>query len=192
MARQTLPPFFIGTIDFLTFYKMHGRYFARKKSSLTAERVKTDACFIPTMQQADFLRRASKIGSVLYDLVPREHKQHQLYRTLTGQANLYLKKGLAEEEIVSRLLYHYIAPLKKKRVTEIIRKRKATRKKSNKAGLPPEVRRCRRFKLVEAIPGSLAPQGVLPAIVKEMIFHNRAAPGWLLPGLPGEMRGMAS
>ena len=191
MAKQTLPPFFVGILDGLTFYKMNGKYLVRKKSSLTAERVKTDACFIPTMQQASFLRRASKIGSTVYALVPKEHKQHSLYRILTGQANLYLKKGMAEDEILSRLLYDYIAPLKKTQANEIIPKQKAARKKSNKACLPAYVRRCRRFKMVDALPASV-PQGILSSIVKEMLLKDRTQPGWLLPDLPDTLTGLGS
>jgi hypothetical protein len=121
MSKQTIAPFFTGTIDLITFYKMHGRYFARAKSSLTAERVKEDPCFIPTMQQAAIMVRASRIGAALYALVPEGYKKHELYRTLTGQANLLIKQGLTEDEILQLLVISHIAPLKKMRVKSMIK-----------------------------------------------------------------------
>jgi hypothetical protein len=183
MAKQTIAPFFVGTIDFLTFYEMYGRYYARAKSSLTADRVKTDACFIPTMLQAAFMAHASRIGSALYALVPRANKQHSLYRTLTGQANLRLKKGMTEDTIVAQLIISHIIPLRQKRVKALLKQKKAARRKSNKAGLPAYLRRCRKFKMVEG-DGAGNPLGAMAAIVTEMLSKGCSYPSWLLPDLP--------
>jgi len=190
MAKQTLPPFFTGTIDLITFYEMFGRFFARAKSSLTGERVKTDPCFISTMYQAGIMARASKIGSILYALVPKEYRQHSLYRTLTGQANLLLKKGMEENEIVARVVASHIAPLKKKRVKAMLKARKAKRRKSNKAGLPAYLRRNRRLKMYDELPGTVSntPTTALAAIVGQMVLEGRSYPSWLLPDLPGIKR----
>src|SRR5689334_9983612 len=104
MAKQTLPPFFTGTAQLLTFYKMYGKYYTRAKSSLTAERVKTDACFAPTMWQASIMAHASKIGAAAYAAIPAFCREYKYYRLLTGKANLLLKKGLHEDEIIIRLI----------------------------------------------------------------------------------------
>ena len=143
------------------------------------------------MRQADFLRRASRIGSAVYALVPKEHKQHSLYRILTGQANLYLKEGLAEEEILARLVNNLIALPEKNQVKEMKPKQKTPRKKSNKTCLPAYVRKCRRFKMIDEYPVS-APQGVLAAIIKEMVEKDQTVPRWLLPDLPDGISGLTS
>jgi len=135
MAKQTLPPFFVGTAQLLTFYKMYGNYYTRAKSSLTAERVKTDTCFAPTMWQASIMAHASKIGAAAYAAIPVFCREYKYYRLLTGKANLLLKKGL------------YIIPLKKQALKEARREHK--KRKRSRAIKPPYLRRYRRLKMVE-------------------------------------------
>ena len=147
MAKQTLPPFFVGTAQFLTFYKMYGKYYVRMKSSLTAERVKTDACFAATMWQASVMARASRIGAAAYAAIPVFCREYRYYRQLTGKANLLLKKGLHEDEIIMRLIMGFVIPLKKQALKEERRQHnKARRKRTIK---PAYLRRHRRLKMVE-------------------------------------------
>ena len=147
MAKQTLPPFFVGTAQLLTFYKMYGNYYTRAKSSLTAERVKTDTCFAPTMWQASIMAHASKIGAAAYAAIPVFCREYKYYRLLTGKANLLLKKGLHEDEIIIRLIEKYIIPLKKQALKEARREHK--KRKRSRAIKPPYLRRYRRLKMVE-------------------------------------------
>ena len=149
MARQTLPPFFVGTAQELTFYKMYGKYFTRQKSSLTAERVKTEDCFAPTRWQACIMVQASKIGAAAYATIPVFCREYKQYRQLTGKANLMLKKGLHEDEIMMRLIMGFVIPLKKQAIKEERRERNRARRKRNRTAKPAFLRRHRRLKIVE-------------------------------------------
>jgi len=157
MAKQTLPPFFVGTAQCLTFYKMYGRYYVRMKSSLSAERVKTDACFAATMWQASIMSQASKIGSAAYALIPAFCREYRHYRMLTGKANILLKKGLHEDEIIMRLIEKYVIPIKKQAIRE--NRREQNKRKRNRNARPPYLRHHRRLRMVESesmsVPASL-------------------------------------
>src|SRR5579862_5357536 len=118
MARQTLPPFFVGTARQLTFYTMYGRYYARAKSTLSAERVKTDACFAATRWQASVMAQASKIGAAAYGAIPAWCREYKYYRMLTGKANLLLKQGMHEDEVLMRLIEKFVVPLKRQAMKE--------------------------------------------------------------------------
>ncbi len=149
MARQTLPPFFTGTAQSLTFYRMYGRYYARAKSTLSAERVKSEACFAPTRWQASVMARASKIGSAAYAAIPLFCREYHYYRLLTGKANLLLKQGWHEDEILLRLIDKYVIPLRKASIKQSIRKRSKEKRKRNRTVKPAYLRRHRGLKMVE-------------------------------------------
>lgn len=147
MAKKTLPPYFLGTADCLTFYKRYGQYYVRMKSSLTAERVKKDPCFAATMWQASIMARASRIGSAAYAAIPAFCREYKHYRILTGKANLLLKQGLHEDEIIIRLIAKYIIPLK--RQTLAIARRIQKKRKRVSPVKPAWLRKYRRLKMVE-------------------------------------------
>lgn len=109
MARQTHTPPFTGTHDLICVYKMKGKYYLRKPSSLTGERVKTDPHFRKTMKHADLLRKGSRIGSKVYATLPSHHKLHILYRKITGEAMQWLKHNWKEEDVIVFLLKKYSA-----------------------------------------------------------------------------------
>src|SRR5882672_1298900 len=110
---------------------MHGEYFVRTKSSLTAERVQKDPCFTATMWQAAIMAHASKIGSAAYAAIPAFCREYKHYRQLTGKANLLLKQGLHEDEIFIRLIEKFIIPLKKQALRENRRQRNKEKRKRN-------------------------------------------------------------
>jgi hypothetical protein len=59
------------------------------------------------MQYAGLLSKASRIGSIVYALVPAERKQHALYRKLTGEAMSWLKYQWTDEDIIAYLTKQY-------------------------------------------------------------------------------------
>lgn len=74
-----------GTVHDICFYKMNGTYYARKKSNLTGERVKSDPVFAETMRHAKRMGNASKIASALYkELVPVGERSREKYREVVG------------------------------------------------------------------------------------------------------------
>lgn len=105
MAKQAGPYKVIGCIDNLQFYKMDGKYYARKKSSLTAKRVKKDKAFELTMAFADMLGIASKIASSVYRQIPGEERKHSYFRKMTGIAYSLLKEGVSIEKVYEKLCH---------------------------------------------------------------------------------------
>jgi hypothetical protein len=103
MARQTGILVLTGTLGNITFYKMRGQFYARNKSSLQRERVKTDPAFNRTMQYADRMALASRTASQLYRSLPREQQVLTLYRKMTSKAMELLKKGVAASMLLHAL-----------------------------------------------------------------------------------------
>lgn len=97
-----------GTYGDTTFYKMEGNYYARRKSCLTAEKVKNDPDFECTMTYAGLLGRASKIGSVIYRQLPENWRQFWMYRSFTGEAMKMLEGGATEQEATTYLWKTYV------------------------------------------------------------------------------------
>jgi hypothetical protein len=101
MGRFNRIPLFTGTLDEFCIYQRGGRYYFRSRSSLTAERVKTDPAFAKTRYYAGLMAKASGIGSILYNALPVQYKKYPLYRKLTGEALIWLKHGWSAEEVLS-------------------------------------------------------------------------------------------
>jgi len=117
MARLLQPPSFYGTCYGICTYKMYGQDFIRKASSLTGERVKTEAVFKNTMSWAHRLAAASRLASAVYAMLPVSRRKYAIYRKLTGKAMRLLKEGIAEGMVVVELMI-------------VIRLRKRKRKKN--------------------------------------------------------------
>src|SRR5436305_15155691 len=92
-----------GTIDNLTFYKMDGVYYVRKKSSLSRKKVLKSPRFERTRQHASQLAEASRIASQVYKLIPKEGRNILLFRSLVGQAKSLLAAGQNKEVIINTL-----------------------------------------------------------------------------------------
>ena len=107
MARLTSPPPFIGTVGAVTIYMRNDEYFMRGRSSLTAERVKTDPAFRKTMKYAGLLGMASTIASTIYALLPPHRRKHKLFLKLVGEANTWLKYQWCKDDIIEYLTDHY-------------------------------------------------------------------------------------
>jgi hypothetical protein len=107
MARFDGIPAFTGTFGSFCIYQMHGRYFMRASNPLTRDRVLQDPVFRKTMEYANLLAKASRIGSVVYSAVPANKKQHTLYRKITGAAMYWLKHNWTTEDVLDFLLKLY-------------------------------------------------------------------------------------
>lgn len=103
MSKQKGPVYFTGTVDGICYYKMNGRYYARRKSTLSRKRVKRDPSFTLTRKYANLLGQASRIAVGVYRLLPKDQKKIALYRAMTGQAMAMLKQGADEAAIRERL-----------------------------------------------------------------------------------------
>ena len=111
MGRQIHPVKLRGTVDNLTFYKMDGIYYIRKKSSLSRHKVLTAPCFEKTRMHAAQLKLASKIGSKMYRPLNKEQKCIDLYRAIVGRAKTLLHKGKTKQEIKQIIKAEFITQL---------------------------------------------------------------------------------
>lgn len=110
---------FTGTVGDLTIYRWEDRIFARKKSSLTRERVLKDKAFEGLRKHAGDMGRASKLASAIYKLLPADIKGRFIFRAIAGDAASLLYKGKTEEQVKNSLTrkYLYIPVNKGKRTT---------------------------------------------------------------------------
>lgn len=107
MARQTGGIKVTGTIEGLSFYKMHGDYFVRTKSSLTARRFWKDRAFEGSRKSCVLLAKASSLTSLFYKGYPKHKKAKGLFNEMTGKVKLWLKEGKTEEETLRLLGANY-------------------------------------------------------------------------------------
>lgn len=119
MAKQAGDIKITGCIHNLQFYKMDGKHYVRKKSSLTGRRVKTDKAFTRTMAYADLLKIASPIASGVYLQMPKNGRNNKYRLKLVGIAMEMIKQGITVEEIYTQLYNLTFPPPKTpERVTE--------------------------------------------------------------------------
>lgn len=103
MARRIHPITLQCSYRLITIYKRGPRYFARMRSRLTRERVKTSPEFTKTMESASLLSRASKIASAIYSHLPKNWRQFWMYQSFTGEAMQMIKAGKTEQEAHDQL-----------------------------------------------------------------------------------------
>lgn len=103
MAKQSGPVYITGTVAGICYYRLNGKYYARRKSSLSRKRVKRDPVFSRTRKYAELLGQASQLAAGVYRLLPRDKKKLALYRAMTGQAMTMLKRGMSVEAVREKL-----------------------------------------------------------------------------------------
>lgn len=108
MAKQLGPYYVTGYVDNILFYKMEGKYYARKKSSLTGKKVKTHPCFALTRLNYSLFSIASTIGSRVYKMLPVSEREHEMYKKMTGEAMKLLKQGIQEMEVQELLVKTWV------------------------------------------------------------------------------------
>jgi hypothetical protein len=90
---------------------MDGKYYVRKKSSLSRRRVLKDKAFTLTMVHANIMAQASPIASAVYRQIPKPEKDFSYFRALVGMAQTMVKLGMNKEEIYE-VLYNLTFPPK--------------------------------------------------------------------------------
>jgi hypothetical protein len=107
MARQKGPIYLRGTAGKMTYYRMGGRYYVRRKTSLDKERFYQDEAFTGSRKAAGLFGVASKIASEVYKMLPQKQKGHGVIGRLSGKANRLLHAGKCREEVFSILCKEY-------------------------------------------------------------------------------------
>ena len=103
MAKQAEGLQLQGTIGWITFYCLNGKYYARRRSKLKRKTVKYSPRFVKTRQYASWLGKASSIASSVYRSLPKERQVYAFYCELKSLAYGWLKEGVCEEEVKRRL-----------------------------------------------------------------------------------------
>ncbi|HLP36237.1 hypothetical protein [Lacibacter sp.] len=82
-----------GTVDGICFYRIGTAYYAKKKSSLSGERVRKDPAFAETRRHSKRMGNASKTASLIYrQTVPKEERCREKYREVVGMVMRELAK----------------------------------------------------------------------------------------------------
>jgi hypothetical protein len=137
MARVNGNINFSGTIGDICFYMWEGQLFARKKSSLTKDRVLKDIEFAGLRKHAGDMGRASKIASEIYRQLPADIKGRWIFRAIAGHAASLLYKGKSEEQVKNALYRKYIElPVAEEKITT---KSRIRNKKGISSGLVTSV-----------------------------------------------------
>lgn len=103
MAKQAEGLQLQGTIGWITFYCLNGKYYARRRSKLKRKTVKYSPKFTKTRQYANWLGRASSLTAALYRSLPKERQVYAFYCELRSLAYGWLKEGISEEDVRERL-----------------------------------------------------------------------------------------
>jgi hypothetical protein len=82
-----------GTLGSITFYKRNGKYFARARTSLNKDRIKTDPAFAKFRACSTVFGRASSMASVIYQRLKPNQKRKVCIGKLTGKINGMLRES---------------------------------------------------------------------------------------------------
>lgn len=125
MAKQAEGLQLRGTIGWITFYQLNGKYYARRRSKLKRKMVKYSPRFEKTRQYANWLGKASFLTSAVYRSLPKDRQVYAHYCELKSLAYAWLKEGMSEDEVRTRL-EEKVKPKEEKK-SVIVRKVKKVR-----------------------------------------------------------------
>src|SRR5437764_2293466 len=108
MARQIRIIRATGTIDGLTFYRLAGKYYLRRKSSLTKERIKKDKAYELFRWHSSLHGAAAKIARPLYWMLPQKKRKHSVFGKLTAFVKALIKEGRTLHEIIAAFKREYL------------------------------------------------------------------------------------
>ncbi|HEX6915668.1 MAG TPA: hypothetical protein VF145_10530, partial [Chitinophagaceae bacterium] len=139
MARQSGHIRFTGTVGDLTLYKWEGQHFARMKSSLTGEQVRTQPRFKRTMELSAVIGLASRVASEACRFLEMEASLvldpdftwKDLRYALQRSATQMLRDGLCADAVLHTLKQPpNEAWLDKARARKILKKQKPRKRKT--------------------------------------------------------------
>jgi hypothetical protein len=103
MARQAGDTIITKTTDDLVFYKMDGKGYVRRKSSLTGKRFKTSDRFANSRKSAERFAKGNKIASEVYNTIPATERKYPVFVQLKSSAIALLKAGTPGHEVKTKL-----------------------------------------------------------------------------------------
>ncbi|MFT3825307.1 MAG: hypothetical protein QM731_15425 [Chitinophagaceae bacterium] len=87
----------------LTFYRLHNKWYIRRRSSLTGRRVKTSKRFEKSRQSAAKMGEASRLAATVYRELPPAWKLYDLYKKLTALAIRLLHEAADDATVLAAL-----------------------------------------------------------------------------------------
>ena len=103
MARQAGPIYVSGTIDQLTFYRMQGEYYVRRKSSLTRAQFRKWSAFARSRLAAARFGAGSALASAVYQSIAKHRRPYGLFVKLKKHAitrmHAYVSPEIIEAEL---------------------------------------------------------------------------------------------
>ena len=102
MAKQA-EGFLVGTYDDITFYKMEGQYYARRKSSLTGKKFWKHKAFEGSRRSCGRFGRGNQLASIVYNEIDESVRVYALYCRMKREAIAMLKAGKTEAEVIESL-----------------------------------------------------------------------------------------
>ena len=110
MGRQHRPDPITGTIDILTFYKKHGKYYFRLKSSLDKERVNSDKAFHKTRQNASCFGLAVTLAQPIYEknFTRSDANRFAVWYPMRNRAQVLVREGVDIQQIREMLYQEFV------------------------------------------------------------------------------------
>ena len=104
MAKQIGDIMITGTIDSITFYRMEGKFYARKKSALSRKKFLRADCFEGSRRSAARFSEGNRLASRAYRTVDKDKRVYSLFCFLKTRAIALLKQGKKGEEVMVDLV----------------------------------------------------------------------------------------
>jgi hypothetical protein len=117
MAKQAGDIKITGTVDDVSFYKMQGAYYVRRKSSLTGKKFWKDKAFEGSRESCSRFARGNVLASEVYRNLDKEKRSYSLFLCLKKKAIELLKNKIDEERMIS-LLQQYVKELAGENTTQ--------------------------------------------------------------------------
>jgi hypothetical protein len=105
MPRQTGPLTIIGTLHGITYFKMHGRYWKKKKTSLNRHMIYNLPSYKKIRAGKSMLTASAKLASRIYKLLPQTQKKGlKTWRRTQKLTRRYMALHLKKEVVVFKVL----------------------------------------------------------------------------------------
>lgn len=93
MAKQAGEIFIEGSFDDLCFYRLEGKYYVRRKSSLNSRKFWKHKAFEGSRKSCQRFAEGNRLASKLYRMVKEEKRAYKLFCFIKKKAILLIKEG---------------------------------------------------------------------------------------------------
>lgn len=108
MAIYTGPLKYFRRNEVISVYEVDGQMRVRVKNPLSRKTVLESPKFKNTRKYSNWMARASRIGSAVYNALPDDFREYWMYRAFVREAMQLLKSGMTDEETLAHLRNIYV------------------------------------------------------------------------------------